>query len=242
MYIYIYACICTLQLVTSRACFFLACLARPLTCRFFVRCIMDVDHLDPFFQPYCVVLVLQHYYKCSTSLLVFTTADPTRFTVWECPMPWHTLCFPQAYELCKEALPGEVQMDPYTFLRKVGSWQGKVLFCFATQDARSFTDVYSWCPLDPLPLVPTTWHDGLVYGDPLWTCQRYWDISDPMRFWQSTEQQYRCTVKALSVRRRLDFLVTCTSGLVPIERFFEPPVPLDCSAFEDMHVYKVMLM
>ena len=208
---------------------------------------MDVDHLDPFFEPYCVVLVLQHYYKCSTSLLVFTTADPTRFTVWECPMPWHTLCFPQAYELCKEALPGELQMDPFTFVRRIG-WPGKVLFCFATQGDRSFTDVWSYCPLDPLPLVPSEPIAGpmssdlnpvLVRGNPLWTVQRYWGVAVPQRFWESRIQQYICTEKALSVRRKLEALMIPTYGLVPIENFFEPPVPDNISELEDMQIHEV---
>ena len=212
-----------------------------------LRCIM-ASYPDPFSQPHCVVLVLQHYYKCCSSLLVFATADPTCFTVWECPMPWHSLCFPQAYGLCTEALPGEVQMDPYTFLRKVGSWQGKVLFCFPGQDgsfmSRSFTDVWSWCPLDPLPLVPWSFETDprnpvLVRGDPLWTCCRRWGISDPMRFWQSTEQQYLCTEKAFSLHRKLDELMTATSGLKPICRLFEPPPLPEMSVIEEETIYRI---
>ena len=197
---------------------------------------MAVPYPDAFVQLHCVVLVLQHYYKCCTSLLVFTTADPTRFTVWECPMPWHTLCFPQAYELCKEALPGELQMDPFTFVRRSGSWPGKVLFCFATQDARSFTDVWSWCPSDPLPLVPLSFRPVLVRGDPLWTCQRFWDTADPTRFWESPEQQYLCMEEALCIRRMLDAHMALAFGQVPIGSLFHPPVLENDIDYADMHV------
>ena len=210
---------------------------------------MSVPLADPFSQSHCVVLALQHPYKCCVSLLVFSTAHPTRFMVWECPMPWHTLSFPQAYGLCTEALPGDVQMDPFTFLRNVGSWQGKVLFCFAGQDdmpfmSRSFTDVWTWCPLDPLPLVPWsfTGHTEQVlvrHSDPLWTCHRYWGISDPTRFWQSTEQQYLCTQKARSLQRKLDELMTATSGLRPICRLFEPPLLPEMSVIQEQNMYRI---
>ena len=216
---------------------------------------------DPFFSPHCFVLVLQHYYKCGTSLLVFPSADSTRFSVWECPMPWHSLCFPQAYDLCVEALPRDTAMDPFGFVREIGSWPGKVLFCSAPQDApqlepgaatwgppplyRCFTDIWSWCPSDPLPLVPRAlvsdpFDSGLVRGDPLWTCQRFWDIAEPSRFWQSTEQQHLCMEKALSIRRKLDALMVLASGQVPIGSLFHPPIPDNDIDFEDMHLHKVM--
>ena len=162
-------------------------------------------------------------------------------------MPWHSLCFPQAYGLCTEALPGEVQMDPYTFLRKVGSWQGKVLFCFPGQDgsfmSRSFTDVWSWCPLDPLPLVPRALvsdpsESGLVHGDPLWTCQRFWGTADPTRFWESTEQQYLCMEKALSIRRSLDAHMHLAFGQVPIGSLFHPPIYDNDIDYEDKHFHE----
>ena len=213
---------------------------------------------DPVFSPHCFVLVLQHYYKCGTSLLVFPSADSTRFSVWECPMPWHSLCFPQAYDLCVEALPRDTQMDPFGFVRNIGSWPGKVLFCAAPQlepsDAirgppppeRSFTDIWSWCPLDPLPLVPRASRSldpsdsGLVRGDPLWTCQRFWDTADPTRFWESTEQQYLCMEKALSIRRKLDALMVLASGQVPIGSLFHPPIPDNDIDYADMHHHEVM--
>ena len=133
------------------------------------RFIMSVPLPDPFSQSHCVVLVLQHYYKCCASLLVFSTADPTSFMVWECPMPWHTLCFPQAYGLCTEALPGEVQMDPFTFLRNVGSWPGK----------------------------------------------------------------------ALALQRKVDELMTATSGLTPVCRLFEPPPLLEMSVSQEQNIYRI---
>ena len=207
------------------------------------RFIMSVPLPDPFSQSHCVVLVLQHYYKCCASLLVFSTADPTRFMVWECPMPWHTLCFPQAYGLCTEALPGEVQMDPFTFLRNVGSWPGKVLFCFEGQDdmpfpSRSFTDVWTWCPWDPLPLVPCsfTGHTEQVLVrqiDPLWICHRYWGTS-------YTEQQYICTQKALALQRKVDELMTATSGLTPVCRLFEPPPLPEMSVIQEQNIYRII--
>ena len=141
-------------------------------------------------------------------------------------------------------------MDPFTFLRNVGSWQGKILFCFAGQDdmpfmSRSFTDGWTWCPLDPLPLVPWsfTGHTEPVlvrHSDPLWTCQRFWDIADPTRFWESTEQQYLCMEKALSIRRKLDALMVLASGQVPIGSLFHPPILDNDIDYADMHLQEVL--
>ena len=160
-------------------------------------------------------------------------------------MPWHALSFPQAYGLCTEALPGDVQMDPFTFLRI--PWPGKVLFCFEGQDdmpfmSRSFVDVWTWCPLDPLPLVPYSSTEEVLVrqSEPLWTCHRYWGISDPTRFWQSTEQQYLCTRNVRALQRKLDEVMTATFGLTPICRLFEPPPVPEMSVIQEQNIYRII--
>ena len=92
----------------------------------------------------------------------------------------------------------------------------------------------------PRALVSDPSDSGLVRGDPLWTCQRFWDIAEPSRFWQSTEQQHLCMEKALSIRRKLDALMVLASGQVPIGSLFHPPILDNDIDYADMHFHELM--
>ena len=163
-------------------------------------------------------------------------------------MPWHSLCFPQHNELCQRVLDQDYQMDPFGFVRQKGSWPGKALFCFSSEDVRSYTDVWIYCPLDPVPLVPSAPIAGssgvspvLMRGDPLWTVQRFWGVSVPARFWESRIQEYICSTPQVpaALQLKLEALLVDTEGLVPIAQFFDPPSPDHISGLEDLRVHSL---
>ena len=110
-----------------------------------------------FNDPHCCVLIMQHFWQCGTSIICFSTELPLRFDIYKCPLPWHSLCFPQHWHLLEFVCQASV--DPFEFVRRPGSWPGKVLFCFSAKPDdevlfEGFTDVWSYCPFDPVPLVP----------------------------------------------------------------------------------------
>ena len=154
-------------------------------------------------------------------------------------MPWHSLCFPMAFELCERVFE-DMQMDPFSFVRS--GWPGKVLFCFGhplvTDTWRPYTDVWTWCPNDPLPLVQSMPKNLLVNGHPIWTCQRFWDTLEPRFFFRSMEQQFLANEHALSLWRQVHALMACTRGLDPIETFFPAPVVSEISDVAGLQIFR----
>lgn len=181
--------------------------------------LQEVNFATSFEDPYCCVCVLQHYWQCGSSIIVCSTERPLEFEVFQCPLPWHTLCTPQHWDLCQRL--GCAELDPFDFVRCKGSWPGKVLLCFTTElddedfSFRSFTDVWSYCPCDPVPLVPSA--QALVPGSPIWAVHRFWGASVPSRFWKCQRHEYLMTATdELAPMRKLEELALATLGLLPI--------------------------
>ena len=216
-----------------------------------ITALQEVNFATSFNEPYCCVLVMQHFWQCGSSLIVFSTDDPLHFEVWKCPIPWHSLCFPQHWDLCEQV--AYAQLDPFDFVRRKGSWPGKVLFCFSTEPDedefhfRSFTDVWTYNPSDPVPLVPCPPSAGpvssprtpvLIPGSPIWTVHRCWDVAVPSRFWESKEQEYlmRAT-DAMAPMYKLEELALATIGKLSIRDVVPRPVPDDPSDYETLLLY-----
>ena len=178
-----------------------------------------VNFATSFADPYCCVCVLQHYWQCGSSIIVCSTRRPLEFEVFKCPLPWHSLCIPQDWDLCERV--GCAELDPFDFVRRKDSWPGKVLLCFTTnfdhEDSsfRGFTDVWSYCPIDPVPLVQSG--EALVPGSPIWTVHRFWGASVPSRFWKCQRHEYLMTATdEMAPMRKLDELALATLRQLPI--------------------------
>ena len=194
---------------------------------------------------------MQHFWRCGSSIIAFSTERPRQFDVFKCPLPWHSLCFPQHWYLCEHV--GYACLDPFDFVRRKGSWPGKVLFCFSTKPDeeilfRGFTDVWSYCPCDPVPLVPSPPSAGptssprtpvLIPGSPLWSVQRFWDVCNPYKFWESTDHEYIMTATdSMTPMWKLEEMSLAAMGAVPIRDFFPRPVPGDLSEYETLQFYE----
>ena len=198
-----------------------------------------------FNDPHCLVLVMQHFWRCGSSIIAFSTERPRQFDVFKCPLPWHSLCFPQHWYLCEHV--GYAFLDPFDFVRRKGSWPGKVLFCFSIKPDeeilfRGFTDVWSYCPCDPVPLVPSPPGVNvpvLSPGSPLWSVQRFWDVCNPYKFWESTDHEYIMTATdSMTPMWKLEEMSLAAMGAVPIRDFFPRPVPGDLSEYETLQFYE----
>ena len=183
-----------------------------------------VNFATSFADPYCCVCVLQHYWQCGSSIIVCSTGRPLEFEVFKCPLPWHSLCIPQDWDLCERV--GCAELDPFDFVRRKGSWPGKVLLCFTTNfdhedfSFRGFTDVWSYCPIDPVPLVPSG--EALVPGSPIWTVHRFWGASVPSRFWKCQRHEYLMTATdEMAPMRKLDELALATLRQLPIRDVYQ---------------------
>ena len=183
-----------------------------------------VNFATSFADPYCCVCVLQHYWQCGSSIIVCSTGRPLEFEVFKCPLPWHSLCIPQDWDLCERV--GCAELDPFDFVRRKDSWPGKVLLCFTTNfdheefSFRGFTDVWSYCPIDPVPLVQSG--EALVPGSPIWTVHRFWGASVPSRFWKCQRHEYLMTATdEMAPMRKLDELALATLRQLPIRDVYQ---------------------
>ena len=209
-------------------------------------------------SPQCDVLVMQHFWECGSSIMCFSTESLLQFDIFKCPLPWHSLCLPELPEMefvCKAAV------DPFEFVRRPGSWPGKVLYCFSEQPDdevlfEPFTDVWCYSPFDPIPLVPrpqsrdpppstvasaNPWLPALTRGLPLWSLQRFWDVSIPYHFWwQASRHEYVITTAddSMTPRSKLDELAVLTHGRRPIQEVFPRPAPRELSEFENLRYFE----
>ena len=213
-----------------------------------------------FEDPSCYVLILQHFWECGASIICFSTGLFLQYDIFKCPLPWHALCFPEHWHLME--FVGRVRsVDPFGFVRRPGSWPGKVLYCFSCKPDdecrfEGFTDVWSYCPCDPVPLVPrlvsqrpppstvpsaNPWLPVLTPGLPLWTLQRFWGVTNPYNFyWQATRTEYVLTTAddSQTPRWKLAELSIMTHQRLPIQDLFQRPSPASLSDFEYLRYFE----
>ena len=202
---------------------------------------------------------MQHFWECGSSIICFSTELPLRFDIYKCPLPWHSVCFPEHFDQMEFVCTAGV--DPFEFVRRPGSWPGKVLYCFSVKPDdevlfEGFTDVWSYCPCDPVPLVPRPpnrvpppstvasakpWSPLLTRGLPLWSLHRFWDVSNPYHFWwRASRREYVITTAddSMTPRWKLDELAVLTRGRSPIQEVFPRPVPGELSEFENLRYFE----
>ena len=212
-----------------------------------------------FFDPSCHVLILQHFWECGTSIICFSTNLFLQYDIFTCPLPWHSLCFPEHWSLLK-FFCSSTYVDPFGFVRRPGSWPGKVIYFFSHKCDEEclfedFTDVWSYCPFDPVPLVPRPvnqvpppstlpcadpWLPVLTPGLPLWTLQRFWGVTLPYKlWWQANRTEYVLTTSddSQTPRLMLNELVLRTLGRSPIQDLFQLRMPRSLSEFENLRYF-----
>ena len=164
IYIYINAYLCSLFRV-------------PSLCLVSVPILLTAMSLVSAFR----VTIQQHWNNPEASVVSVSTHDPRRYDTYIVPIPWHTFAFPLRSSLFKPLLPPGTILDPYSFVRQEGLGPcGKVLFVFSEKypSYRSrgpYVDVWSYCPRDK---------------GRFWTVVRYWEVADPLFFWNSPTQEF----------------------------------------------------